>query len=149
MPRSDLAQPAARDRAAAHDQGAARVHLGRLGLALVAWPPLAIAIASLVGSLTGCAEFSASCTGAAPLLPWLGQVLLLGVLLLVPPLSRLLAMGTLAVLIALVPITSLLVAVGANFDPRGGPVLAILLVAAWLVGVAYGIASRARPGALS
>ncbi|MEZ0240735.1 MAG: hypothetical protein ACAH65_08060, partial [Chloroflexota bacterium] len=98
---------------------------------------------------TGCAEFSATCAGAAPLLPWLGQVLLLGVLLLVPPLSRLLAMGTLAVLIALVPITGLLVAFGAGFDPRGGPVLAALLMAAWLVGVAYGIASRARPGALS
>jgi hypothetical protein len=127
----------------------ARDPLGRLGLALVAWPPLAIAIASVVGSLTGCAEFSATCSGAAPMLPWLGQVLLLGVLLLAPPLSRALAMGTLAVIIALVPITAVLVAFGGGFDPLGGPVLADLLVVAWLVGVVYGIVSRTRPSALS
>src|SRR6185369_8584642 len=100
----------------------ARDPLGRLGLALVAWPPLAIAIASVVGSLTGCAEFSATCTGAAPMLPWLGQVLLLGLLLLVPPMSRALSMGTLGVVIALIPITGILVAFGGGFDPRGGPV---------------------------
>jgi hypothetical protein len=135
--------------AAPPGQQAARDPLGRLGLALVAWPPLAIAIASAVGSVTGCAEFSATCTGAAPMLPWLGQVLLLGVLLLVPPLSRVLAMGTLAVIIALVPITAVLVAIGGGFDPRGGPVLANLLVVAWLVGVVYGIVSRTRPRALS
>jgi hypothetical protein len=130
-------------------QSAARDPLGRLGLALVAWPPLAIAIASVVGSLTGCAGFSATCSGAAPMLPWLGQVLLLGVLLLAPPLSRALAMGTLAVIIALVPITAVLVAFGGGFDPRAGPVLANLLVVAWLVGVVFGIVSRTRPSALS
>ena len=135
--------------AARRGPSAARDPLGRLGLALVAWPPLAIAIATIVGSLTGCAEFSATCTGAAPMLPWLGQVLLLGVLLLAPPLSRALAMGTLGVLIALVPITAVLVAFGGGFDPRGGPVLADLLAAAWLVGVVFGIVSRTRPRALS
>jgi hypothetical protein len=83
------------------------------------------------------------------MLPWLGQVLLLGLLLLVPPLSRTLAMGTLAVIIALVPITAVLVAFGGGFDPRGGPVLATLLAVAWLVGVVYGIVSRTRPRALS
>lgn len=144
--------PASADRdfqAPSRGPSAARDPLGRLGLALVAWPPLAIAIASVVGSLTGCAEFSATCTGAAPMLPWLGQVLLLGVLLLAPPLSRALAMGTLAVIIALVPITAVLVAIGGGFDPRGGPVLADLLVVAWLVGVVFGIVSRTRPSALS
>jgi hypothetical protein len=117
--------------------------LGRLMAALVAWPPLAIASATAIGDLTGCAGYAAACTGAAPLLPWLAQAAILGALLAAPPLARILAGGTLAVLVALVPITGVLVAMGAAYDPGGGPALAILLVLAWLAGVA--VAAFVRP----
>ncbi|HEX5451988.1 MAG TPA: hypothetical protein VFW86_06315, partial [Candidatus Limnocylindrales bacterium] len=45
----------------------------RVGLALVAWPPIGIAIADVIGRLTGCATYAVSCDGSDPLLPWLGQ----------------------------------------------------------------------------
>jgi hypothetical protein len=114
----------------------------RLGLALVAWPPIGLAAATLIGQATGCAAYSASCTGTQPLLPWLAQAGILGVLLLLPPLTRLLAAGALAVLVALVPLTLLLVTFGGT-GALGGLAGGALLGAAWLAGVAWA-ATRAR-----
>ena len=119
----------------------------RLGLALVAWPPLGLATAALIGDATGCATFGAMCDGAEPMLPWLAQAVILGLLLLLPPLTRILATGTIAVLLALLPITAFLVAFGASGAPEAAPVLAVLLGVAWLVGVALALAIRVRrPG---
>lgn len=109
----------------------------RLGLALVAWPPIGLAAAAAIGEATGCASYSAACSGSEPMLPWLAQAAILGLLLLLPPVARLLAGGAIAVLIALVPITAVLVAVGGGGAPQGGVVLAILLAVAWLVGVGW------------
>lgn len=119
----------------------------RLGLALVAWPPIGLATAPLIGDATGCASFGAQCDGADAMLPWLAQAVILGLLLLLPPLTRVLATGAIAVLVALIPVTSLLVAVGATGAPQAAPTLAVLLGVAWLVGVAWALASRVRrPG---
>jgi hypothetical protein len=109
----------------------------RLGLALVAWPPIGLAVASAIGDLTGCATFSAGCTGSEPLLPWLAQALILGLLLLLSPLTRLLAGGAIGVLVAIVPVTAFLVAAGAGRAPQSGPVLAALLGIGWLAGIAW------------
>ena len=71
----------------------------RLGLALVAWPPIGLAAAAAIGEVTGCSAYSADCAGTEPLLPWLAQAGILGLLLLLPPFARLLAGGTVAVLL--------------------------------------------------
>lgn len=120
----------------------------RLGLALVAWPPIGLAAAAVIGDVTGCSVYSADCGGAEPLLPWLAQAAILGLLLLLPPLTRLLAGGAVAVLFALVPITALLVAVGGTGAPQAGFALATLLGVAWLVGVGWSaMALRRRQAA--
>lgn len=121
----------------------------RLRLALVAWPPLGVAAAVATGEVTGCAVAAASCTGAAPLLPWLAQVVILALLLLLPTLARLLSVGTVAILLAIVPATAVLLALGAGGRPEAGFALAALLVVAWLAGVAYGAIWAARRASLS
>ena len=113
----------------------------RLGLALVAWPPIGLAAAAIIGDVTGCTAFAASCTGSEPMLPWLAQAGILGVLLLLPPVTRLLAGGAIAVLLALVPITAFLVALGGTGAPEAGPTLAVLLGVAWLLGVGWAAVS--------
>jgi hypothetical protein len=118
----------------------------RFGMALVAWPPLGLAAAAFIGQATGCSTFGAGCDGADAMLPWLAQALILGVLLLLPPLTRVFATGTVAVLVALVPITAFLVAFGATGAPEAAPTLAVLLGVAWMIGVAGGITRQLRPG---
>jgi hypothetical protein len=151
-PRPDDAAP---DRDRVEALGAAsRAWLGgpaddpvrRLGLALVAWPPIGLAAAAAIGDLTGCSVYAASCGGSDPLLPWLAQAAILGLLLLLPPIARLLAGGAIAVILALIPITFFLLAVGGSGAPQAAPVMATLLAGAWLAGVAWSArASLRRP----
>jgi hypothetical protein len=123
--------------------GAADDPIRRLGLALVAWPPIGLAAAGTIGDLTGCTTYSADCAGSDSLLPWLAQAAILGLLLLMPPLARLFVGGTIGVLLALVPVTAFLLVVGGGGAPQAAFALSILLAAAWLVGVAW----AARGGA--
>jgi hypothetical protein len=116
----------------------------RLGLALVAWPPIGLAAAAVIGDVTGCSLYAAECTGAEPLLPWLAQAAILGLLLLLPPVTRLLAGGAVAVLLALVPITAVLVAVGGTGEPQAAATLAVLLGLAWLLGIGWSAVSLRR-----
>jgi curved DNA-binding protein CbpA len=121
----------------------------RLGLALVAWPPLGLAAASAIGGMTGCTSYSAECAGADTILPWLAQAAILGLLLLLPPLARLFVGGTIAVLIALVPVTAFLLVVGAGAAPQSAFALGALLAAAWLGGVAFAARSGTRRASAS
>lgn len=108
----------------------------RVLFALLAWPPLGIAAAALIGESTGCAAFSTGCTREAALLPWLAQGVILLILLAVPFLARLLVAGTAAVLIVAFPAAATLSASGARYDRAYGPasLLAILAIA-WIIGV--------------
>jgi hypothetical protein len=110
----------------------------RLGLALLAWPPIGLAAAATIGEATGCTTYAAACSGVEPLLPWLAQAAILGLLLLLPPIARLLAGGAIAVLIALVPITVILLSLGGGAaTAQAGAALAILLGIAWFVGLGW------------
>ncbi|HUQ43533.1 MAG TPA: J domain-containing protein [Candidatus Limnocylindria bacterium] len=117
--------------------GAADDPIRRLGIALVAWPPVGLAAAALIGDVTGCSTYSAACGGTEPLLPWLAQAGILGLLLLLPPIARLLAGGSIAVLIALLPISALLLAAGGSGEPEAAFSMWFLLGVAWLVGIAW------------
>lgn len=111
----------------------------RLGLVLLAWPPLGLAAATAIGGATGCLTYSSTCDGTDQLLPWVAQALILGILLLVPLLARILAAGTVVSLVALLPGTAIITALGGASSPDGPPVLAGWLVLAWLAGAAWGI----------
>ena len=114
-----------------------RSRFRRLALALLAWPPLGIAAASLIGQATGCAVFSASCTGQTSLLPWVAQGAILLALVIVPSVARLLVAGTMAVVVLAFPAAAALSASGANYDRTYGPAALLgVLALAWLAGVA-------------
>jgi hypothetical protein len=117
----------------------------RLGFALVAWPPIGLATAALIGAATACGSASGSCGGAEPLLPLLAQAGILGALLLFAPVTRILAGGAFAMLVAVVPLTLLLVVIGGTRALQAGLAPTVLLVIAWLVGVAWA-AIRAGSG---
>jgi len=116
----------------------------RLGYALVAWAPVGLAVAAIVGGATGCTTYSATCTGAAPMIPWLLQAAILGLLLLLPRLARILATGTAAVVLALAPLTGLLLAIGGSGEPSAAAVLQVLLALVWVCGVGLGVYAAAR-----
>jgi hypothetical protein len=74
----------------------------------------------------------------------LGQAAILAALLAVPAIARIAAFGSLAIVVAALPIVLFLTAVGASYDPEPGTVaLLICLAAAWGIGVVAGL----RPGA--
>jgi hypothetical protein len=120
--------------------------LRRLGPALIAWPPLGLAAAVAIGEVTGCAAYAASCGPAEPMLPWLAQAVILGFMLLLPPVTRLLVGGSIGVLVALVPVTAFLVAVGGAGAPQAAGVMAVLLAAAWIAGVGWSAIAAWRRG---
>lgn len=113
--------------------------LRRIGLVLLAWAPIGIAAAGLIGDITGCATYSTSCDGTDPFLPWVAQAIILGVLLVIAPLTRILAVGAIATVLGLVPATGLVIAMGGARSSLAASVLAGALAVAWLVGVAWAL----------
>jgi hypothetical protein len=126
--------------------GSADDPIRRLGLALVAWPPIGLAAASVIGELTGCATYAATCGGSDPLLPWLAQAPILGVLLLFPSLTRILVGGVFGVLLAIVPLSAFLVAASARGGPQADYLMAALLGVGWIAGVAWAARKQLRGG---
>lgn len=121
--------------------------LRRLGLVLLAWAPVGIAAAAIIGQLTGCATYSATCDGTDPFMPWVAQAVIVGLLLVVPLLARVFAAGTLGLITGLVPATGLVIAFGGAGSSAAPPVLAAVLAIAWILGVAWGVQhlAAARP----
>ena len=118
---------------------------GRVGRAVIGWAPLALGIGWLAGELSGCARFSAACDGGVAPLSWLAQLGVLLVLLLVPRLATIATVATAVTLAAAVPGTLLLTAAGGATDTATGrDALGGLLVIAWVLGVALGVARELR-----
>ena len=113
--------------------------LRRLGLVLLAWAPIGIAATATIGQLTGCASFSAACDGTDPFLPWVAQAVIVGLLLVAPPLARAFAAGTLGLLVGLLPATAFVIAFGGAGSAAAPPVLAAVLAIAWVIGAGWGI----------
>jgi hypothetical protein len=117
----------------------------RVAVALLAWPPLGLALAAILGELSGCGRFSATCVDTFALGTWVGQLAVIGALLLIPAVATIAAVGTLAVLATAIPAAVFLSAVGGGRDPvTAGSVLIVALVVAWAVGIAFGIQRSRR-----
>jgi DnaJ domain len=118
---------------------------GRLGRALIGWLPIALGIGWLVGELTGCGRFAATCDGSAGPIALGLQLAVFAALVLVPALGTISAMAAIAVLaVSLVAALILSANTGGPDDTRR-TTLGVLLVVGWLVGAA--IAVRQRLGA--
>ena len=120
----------------------------RIAVALLGWPPIGLTLAWLLGEASGCSRFAAVCTGpteALTLGTWLGQIVIVSLLLLVPRLAAIASVGTLGALVAAIPGTILLSASGGARQPEvSAIVLAAFLVLGWIGGVAFAIAGRSR-----
>jgi hypothetical protein len=126
----------------------------RLGLALAGGIPVALWLAWLLGELTGCGRFAASCEPRAMWVAWLVALVLVGALVLVPGIAAVLTAGAAGALAVAVPATFILTATGgARMPEESGLVLGVALMAGWLVGV--GVSARrwrrssGRPGPVS
>lgn len=120
-----------------------RTPVGRLVLALVGWPPLGFAIASVAGETSGCSRFAATCpVDLAPIL-WLVQAGIFLVLVALPAIAGAAAVGTLAVLVAALPAAALVAVLGGSGSLAAGVLLATLAVV-YAGGVALGIRRRGR-----
>lgn len=110
----------------------------RLALAVVGWPPVGWAIGSLLTTLTGCAQFAASCPAPVPVASVAIQPLVVAALFLLPPAGALAAFGAIAALAAAVPLAAVL-AVGTGPDAHAGaPVLGVLVLVAYLLALGGG-----------
>ncbi|MBA3875381.1 MAG: hypothetical protein C0498_00350 [Anaerolinea sp.] len=115
----------------------------RILRAVVAWPPLGIAAAAVIGEATGCAAFEATCAPPADLYPWFAQSAIVLALFAVPGVARVFAGGTLAVAILAFPVAAVLSAGGASYDRTYGPAaLIVILAIVWAVGVGAALMRR-------
>ena len=118
---------------------------GRVIRAVIGWLPIALGLGWVVGELTGCGRFAATCDGSADV--WLLglQVAALIVLLLVPALASVATMAALTVFAASVATAFILSATGgaADSDSRRAA-LGIVLLLAWLGGLSIAIGRRLR-----
>jgi hypothetical protein len=117
----------------------------RVAVALLGWPALGVAIAWLLGEVSGCGRFSAGCVETFAVGTWIAQFAVLGILLLVPALAAASAVGTVALLAAAIPASILLSALGGAREPGlAAGALGIVLAVAWLAGAAFAVGRRSR-----
>jgi hypothetical protein len=140
------------------DLGAAAADLGRaltderaahgrwrLVQVIVGWLPLAFGIGWLIGEVTGCSRFAASCDSSTGFLQPIAAIALLGLFLLVPRLAAIAAAGAVAAVVAAVPTALILSATGeaADIESRA-TFLGVVIVVAWALGVGFALVRRAR-----
>jgi curved DNA-binding protein CbpA len=119
---------------------------GRLGLALLGWPPLGVAAATAVGESTGCGRFAASCAEVFSPGTWIVQIAIVLLLLALPRLAGWSAVGTLVALAAAIPTAIALSAGGGSRQPEASAgVLMAVLGLAYVAGVVWAIAHRWWP----
>jgi hypothetical protein len=117
----------------------------RAAIALLGWPPLGFAFATFVSEASGCGRFAASCVDTFDFGTWVGQLAIIGLLLAIPRLASISAIGTLVMLAAAGPAAVFLSATGgAQEREAAASLLTVLLVAAYVVGVVIALARVAR-----
>jgi hypothetical protein len=115
----------------------------RLLLALIAWPPVGLAMALLFGEVTGCGRYSAGCPDPLPLAGLLIQPGIVGVFLLLPRITNPAAIASFATgLAALGGGTALSATGGARAPGVASGLLLLILAAAYVAGLAGAVSGR-------
>lgn len=121
--------------------------LSRLALAVAGGAPIGLGLAWLLGEITGCGRFSATCDPGVISFAWLAALVIIAAFVVLPAAASIATFGTLSAFAAGIPATVLLSATGgARLPEASSAVLGVILVVGWLMGVVYGIARR-RGGA--
>ncbi len=117
----------------------------RILLAVAGWPPIGLALATLLMDASGCSRFAATCPAAVPVVAWLIQPAVIAVLALGPVLAATAAFASVAALVVVVPVAAVL-AVGTVPESRAGaPALAVAVALAWFAGIVGATRSLLRP----
>jgi len=118
---------------------------GRAARAVVGWLPIAFGLGWLLGEITGCGRFAATCDGAAEPMILVLQVGVLALLLAIPAVASVATTAALSLLGAAIVATLILSATGeaADGDARRAT-LGVVLLIAWLAGLAIAVMRRVR-----
>jgi curved DNA-binding protein CbpA len=116
----------------------------RAVLALVAWPPLAFGVASLIGEFTGCASYLAGCTGMASWASIGVQPVLLLLLALVPTIAAIGAFASLTTLGVIVPLATILGLMTVADPGQGRGFLTLAAALAYVVALAWAVRANLR-----
>ena len=118
---------------------------GRVLRAALGWIPIALGIGWLVGEVTGCGRFAATCDPSVAPLTAVGQGIVLAALLLVPEIAAITAGAAIVLLLAAIGATLILSATGAAADEGSRrAALGALLLLAWSSGLAIAVVRRLR-----
>ncbi|HSK51917.1 MAG TPA: J domain-containing protein [Clostridia bacterium] len=118
---------------------------GRFALALAGGIPISLGIAWLLGELTGCGRFAATCQPEVVSSAWVGGLAIVALLALVPALAAMATVGTLVMLAVGVPASVFLSATGgARLPQASSAVLGVVLALGWLAGAGFAAARRVR-----
>jgi hypothetical protein len=121
---------------------------GRAVRAVLGWLPIAFGLGWLVGELTGCGRFAATCDPSVAPLTVAGQAIVLVGMFLVPEIAAIAAGAALVLLAAALAATLILSATGTAADEGSRrAALGALLVVAWLSGLGIAVVRRVRSGA--
>jgi hypothetical protein len=136
------------------EPGARRTPAARLGMALAGGVPIALWLAWLLGELTGCGRFAATCEPEVVTAAWIAGFVLVVALVLLPAAAAVLVAGALGALIAAIPATVFITATGgARMPDESGVVLGVALIVGWLGGVIFAtnrwVRRPAPPGPVS
>ena len=136
------------------DPRAPRSPAARFGMALAGGVPLALWLAWLLGELTGCGRFAATCEPQVVTAAWVAGFVLVVALVLLPGAAAVLVAGALGAVIAAIPATVFITATGgARMPEESGVVLGVALILGWLGGVIVAtnrwVRSSAPPGPVS
>jgi hypothetical protein len=114
---------------------------------VLGWLPIAMGLGWLVGDLTGCGRFAATCDPSVAPLTAAGQGIVLAALLLLPEVAAIATGASLVLLAAAVAASLILSATGTAADEGSRrAALGALLLVAWLSGLAIAIVRRIRSG---
>jgi hypothetical protein len=123
--------------------------MARVGLALLGWPAIGLAVTTASGEITGCGRFAASCVDPFGVGTWLAQLVIIAILLILPSVAALSAVGSLAALAAAVPTAVILSASGGSHEPAASAtILGVVLVLAYTAGVLVALVRRRRSAPL-
>lgn len=123
---------------------------GRVLRAVLGWLPIALGLGWLIGELSGCGRFAATCDPSVAPLVAAGQAFALVGLLLLPEVAAIAAGAALVLLAAAIAASLILSATGAAADEGSRrAALSALLVVAWVTGLAIALVRRVRSGSRS
>ena len=119
----------------------------RFVMAVAGGSPLALGLAWLLGELTGCGRFSATCDPVLVAFAWPAGLALIAALALVPRIASLATVGSVGLAIAGIPTTVFLTATGGSRVPdASGALLGLVLALAWVAGFGVATVRRRRLG---